>query len=210
MGIPKNRVPPPGVLSRLEAGWSDPKATERKPADSSQAPSAALSRAAASEASAARLPLPLEGDARGVQPLMNPNAGNSQGQITLIEFRLQRYDENGNPQVPIPVAIRWPRPGSSCLSEGDRVKIVSGKWRRTGILKATQIQNLTTGILVKTRFSFFKYSWIILLLGFMAAVPLAVLAPPLALVALVLSFVVFVISNVMAVIIRGIRISSGS
>jgi hypothetical protein len=148
-----------------------------------------------------------EGDARQVSGgAANPGQGQSPGG-PKISFRFQRYDSNGNPQQPVQVEILL-KPGSPPgISEGDHVKILSGKWRSEGTFRAVLIRNLTTGVLIKSGFVFLKYSWIIFVVAFIVAVWVSMVhrEPVAGLIVMFASFFVFVFSNLIAGFIQAIR-----
>jgi hypothetical protein len=67
---------------------------------------------------------------------------------TIWSFRLVRYDPGGNALRPVPVEMRGIAFEGS-LAEGDQVR-VAGRWRG-GTLRAEQLENLTTGALVRAK-----------------------------------------------------------
>jgi hypothetical protein len=63
----------------------------------------------------------------------------------ILQLRLDRYDADGNRLQPIGVEVFAYRGG--LIGDGDHVE-VSGRWR-AGTLRATRLQNLTTGAHIK-------------------------------------------------------------
>jgi hypothetical protein len=71
-----------------------------------------------------------------------------EGSRSIWTFRLEGTDQHGSRLGPVEVEMRgFSFEGS--LSEGDSVR-VEGRWRR-GALRADQVQNLTTGVLVRAK-----------------------------------------------------------
>lgn len=63
-------------------------------------------------------------------------------------FRLERYDQHGNRLAPVQIEMRGLAFEGS-LTDGDSVR-VTGRWRG-GALRANEVQNLTTGALVRAK-----------------------------------------------------------
>jgi hypothetical protein len=146
--------------------------------------------------------LPLEGEEGEARQV----SGQGQPQVGKIGFRFQRYDREGNPQQPVQVEMLL-KPGSPPgISEGDRVKIVFGKWTSQGTFRATRIKNITTGADLKSGFVFLKYSWIIFVVAFIVAVWVSMVdGVGAGLIVMFASFFVFVSSNLIAGMIQVIR-----
>lgn len=88
-----------------------------------------------------RIPtLPLVGEIHALQ-------GYAQGRERGWRFRLQCYDNAGNPFAPLPVEIPIAKDKGGLL-ESDRVE-VKGRWRRGTGIRAWRIRNLETGIDIK-------------------------------------------------------------
>ncbi len=61
---------------------------------------------------------------------------------TVMSFRVERHDGQGNRLPPVPVELRGVT-FSGSLTDGDEVS-VSGKWKH-GVLRVRRVSNLTTG-----------------------------------------------------------------
>ena len=71
-----------------------------------------------------------------------------EGSRSIWTFRVEGSDQHGNRLAPAEIEMRgFSFEGS--LSEGDSVR-VSGRWRR-GAIRAEQVENLTTGALVRAK-----------------------------------------------------------
>jgi hypothetical protein len=144
-----NRIPPvpsaasltPGIIGIIAANAGRRPKPELKAEAGSQPANA---NPVPDEVLLTRPSLPFEGEIRGIQ-----RAG------IFRTFRLQSYDRDGNPQPAIQVEIQGSIFAAPAISEGDRIEILSGKWRKTGTLRARRIHNLTTGKGVKTAFNYF-------------------------------------------------------
>jgi hypothetical protein len=67
---------------------------------------------------------------------------------SIWTFRLERYDPQGNRLAPVQVEMRGLAFEGS-LTDGDSVR-VTGRWRG-GVIRASEVENLTTGALVRAK-----------------------------------------------------------
>jgi hypothetical protein len=87
------------------------------------------------------------GEVRGFQT-RTENKGRDAGNVIVWTFRLQRYDNSGNELPPLPVEMRGKR-FQGFINEGDRVE-VHGRWKEGRAVRAKQVHNLTTDVVVKS------------------------------------------------------------
>jgi len=88
----------------------------------------------------------VEGEARAIQQRSESYGENSS--MTVMSFRVERYDDAGNRQQPVPVQFRALGYDGS-LSEGDRVRVF-GDWK-AGTLHSKRMDNLSTGASVAVK-----------------------------------------------------------
>ncbi|WP_129311466.1 hypothetical protein [Streptomyces sp. L2] len=82
----------------------------------------------------------LEGQVRGTQ-VRSEYRGQNQPEV-ILSFRVERYDAVGNRILLVPVELRGLSIEGS-LADGDRVR--AGGRMKSGILRVTRVENLTTG-----------------------------------------------------------------
>ncbi len=109
------------------------------------------------------------GIARGIQT-RSESFGQGQSR-QILNFRLERYDDEGNRAAPLPVELRayWL---SGHVAEGEEVE-VSGHVKR-GILRVKRIRNLTTGAAVEQPRGKTWLMWIlgVIVVAFLVAIAL--------------------------------------
>ncbi|MFL6136603.1 MAG: zinc ribbon domain-containing protein [Frankiaceae bacterium] len=88
----------------------------------------------------------VEGQVRGVQS-RSESMGENQS-LTVVSFRVERYDESGNRTQLVPVEMRGYKFLGS-ISDGDWVR-VHGK-AHGGTLRSDRVENLTTGAVVRAK-----------------------------------------------------------
>ncbi|WP_157845209.1 hypothetical protein [Pseudofrankia sp. EUN1h] len=86
------------------------------------------------------------GQARGITQRQESYGDNQSS--TVLTFRLERYDTDGNRLRPVPVQMRTIG-FDGALGDGDEI-LVSGQWK-DGTLHSQRMENLTTGGAVKGR-----------------------------------------------------------
>ncbi len=73
------------------------------------------------------------------------------GDLTLLEFRVERHDSSGNRLAPVPVEMRGhTHTFRGTVSNGDEIQITHGDWHG-GTLSVDELDNLTTGATVRGR-----------------------------------------------------------
>jgi hypothetical protein len=122
------------------AGWSP------GPAPSSTQPDADDDHLSGPPELGQDVPREVVGLARGVQT-RSEQLGESHHE-TVWTFRVERYDEAGNRELLVPVEMRGLRFEGS-IADGDWVR-VRGR-RRDGTLRASELENLTTGATVRAK-----------------------------------------------------------
>jgi hypothetical protein len=140
--------PPPGVQAGPgPPGRAQPKA-DRRPADAAAAPIQPYSQAAAGgQAVAGNDPIGTRrnggfGQVRGVARNVKRQA---RDHVSVLLFRVERYDGSGNRLSPVAVEFRNYKSGQ--LSDGEEVEVI-GSWKH-GTLRASKISNLTTHVEVR-------------------------------------------------------------
>jgi hypothetical protein len=67
-----------------------------------------------------------------------------------VDFRIERHDPSGNRLAPVPAEMRGTTHGfSGRVSNGDEIRVVDGRWRN-GTLRVRELENLTTGAVVRS------------------------------------------------------------
>jgi hypothetical protein len=89
------------------------------------------------------------GEARGVQARSEQDPLVSQRQLTVVSFRVERYDEAGNRLAPVAVQMRG-QTFEGAVSEGDWVEVTGGKVR-DGTVQVDRVRNLTTNVVVRAK-----------------------------------------------------------
>jgi hypothetical protein len=69
--------------------------------------------------------------------------------VSILDFRIERFDDDGNPLPRVPVAMKSVH-FDSWINNDDRVK-VSGNWREGGTLWVDQIHNLETAAVIRNQ-----------------------------------------------------------
>jgi hypothetical protein len=114
-----------------------------------------LLRARSTRKKRKRIPIPaplvpprsqIVGDARKIQWRQDVTGfGQNQRSTAVCTFRIERFDEQGNPLQPVMVEIRSQSGFTGDLSEGDRVSLYEEKRTPNGGFVAPAIRNLSTG-----------------------------------------------------------------
>jgi hypothetical protein len=67
--------------------------------------------------------------------------------MTVLDFRIERHDAEGNRLAPVPVQMRG-QSFSGSVNNGDEIRVTKGTWRQ-GTLRVESLANLTTGASVQ-------------------------------------------------------------
>lgn len=89
----------------------------------------------------------ITGEARGITQRTEQVPDERGVTVTVMAFRVERYDSTGNRLPPIPVEMRG-RSLEGAINEGDWIE-VPGIWHEGHTLRAKRVRNLTTGTVVK-------------------------------------------------------------
>jgi hypothetical protein len=73
--------------------------------------------------------------------------GDNTSTQTVVSFRVDRFDDEGRPQQPVPVEMRGYR-YRGAINDGDWVEI-DERWRPGELLEPKKVKNLTTGSVVE-------------------------------------------------------------
>jgi hypothetical protein len=83
-----------------------------------------------------------------VRDLRHRDRDDAGAAMTVLDFRIERHDANGNRLAPVPVQMRG-LSFTGAVNNGDEIRVRSGKWR-DGTLRVEHLDNLTTGAKVRT------------------------------------------------------------
>ena len=91
----------------------------------------------------------IEGTVGGFQSRTEQNFNTGRTKI-IWTFRIERFDAEGNRQLPVPVQMKA-RSFDGFVTDGDRVRVDVGSWKPGRILKPTSLYNEETQSVVKTK-----------------------------------------------------------